>query len=124
MAWLNLAGISAAALSVSLLAASAGAQMVTGRGMADFAPSFGLDGARAAREYETRLVSISALGNILFPGEQPELRLQIQNRTDKPITACLRTSRTLTASPCRGDHCGLAGRVVEQVCGGRRTADL
>ena len=59
--------------------------MVTGRGMADFATSFGLDGSREATGYEALLISISAPGNILFPGEQPELTLQVQNKTDKPI---------------------------------------
>ena len=78
--------IMTAAIAVLSLVSSLEAQMVTGRAMENFAGCFGLDSGKAAPEYSVLLVSMSAPGNILFPGEQAELALQFVNTGKRPFS--------------------------------------
>ncbi len=82
-------GFPAKSVAVFLLLASAAvthAQMITGRNMQNFAASFSLDQKSEAPGYDAVLTSMSAPGNVLYPGEQPTLNIQIVNKTDKALS--------------------------------------
>ncbi|HKB92348.1 MAG TPA: hypothetical protein VKC60_17665 [Opitutaceae bacterium] len=76
-----------AALIVGAFVPIAVAQMKTGEEMKDFAEVFGVQLKQRSYPFSVALVECSAPGNILFPGEQPTLTLQIVNQEDKPIDA-------------------------------------
>lgn len=70
-----------------LLASSpfATAQMVTGRGMTDFAKVFGLDKNPPGDAVRAELASSNIPGNILWPGDKLTCTLKIQNRQNIPM---------------------------------------
>lgn len=70
-----------------LTAATACAQMKTGEQMKNFDAVFGVTTNRRTYDFDAILVQSSAPGNILHPGEQPELVIQVVNRSGKPISA-------------------------------------
>lgn len=73
--------------ALSLGAASAHAQMVTGSAMQSFGPAFGLKLGEREYDYAATLIRSSAPGNILFPGEQPTFSFGLQNNLSAPIQA-------------------------------------
>ena len=68
-------------------AISAGAQMVTGAGMTDFATVFGVNKNIPTDGYTAEPVKSSIPGNILWPGDKLTLTIKITNRQDKPMQA-------------------------------------
>lgn len=61
------------------------AQMVTGKGMTDFAKVFGLDKNPPGDAYHVEVTSSSVPGNILWPGDKLTLTLKVENRADVPL---------------------------------------
>lgn len=61
------------------------AQMVTGTGMPGFAQTFRLP-AKPPTVYEAHITACSAPGNVLWPGEQPKITVQVINKGDAPFT--------------------------------------
>ena len=61
------------------------AQMVTGRDMAGYAEAFGVAPDPSHSAYSVALISSSAPGNLLYPGEQPTFTFQIVSRQDAPL---------------------------------------
>lgn len=60
-------------------------QMVTGRNMREFAGAFGLDQPPESTKFQAALLSIGSPGNVLFPGEQPKLVIQLRRTDPQPI---------------------------------------
>ena len=63
------------------------AQMQTGEQMSRFGEVFGVKTNQRTYPFAAALVESSAPGNILFPGEQVKLTLQIVNNEDRPLSA-------------------------------------
>ena len=74
-------------IALFLLAFSlpAAAQMVAGTDIPEFGETFGVD-VHAEHELEAYLIESSVPGNVLWPGEQPNFTLQLNNRSDQPAT--------------------------------------
>ena len=70
----------------AFITSPARAQMVTGAGMPGYAQAFRLP-ARPPTAYEAHVTICSAPGNVLWPGEQPKLTVQIINKGGTPLTA-------------------------------------
>lgn len=77
-------GLMLALWTVAVLPSAA--QMVTGAGMPGYARTFRLP-PKPPTAYEAHVTACSAPGNVLWPGEQPKLTVQIINKTDAPLTA-------------------------------------
>lgn len=79
MLWL-LACLGFASLPVS-------AQMVEGRKIPGFNDTFGVSKNEAAIAFKAILIGSSAPANVLWPGEDPTVRIHFVNKTDQPISA-------------------------------------
>ena len=76
--------VAAVAAALAAWPAGAGAQMVTGAKMTDFAATFGLGGKA---DCSAKLAESSIPGDILFPNEQPAFTIRVTNSTDAPLKA-------------------------------------
>ena len=68
-----------------IIATVAEAQMVTGRKMKDFDAAFGLNNPQESGSFDARLISSGAPGNVLYPGEQPKLTIELVRVRAEPI---------------------------------------
>ncbi len=66
-------------------ASPAGAQMVTGKDMTDFARVFGLNNNPHGDAYRVEVASSTIPGNILWPGDKITFLLKVENRLDTPL---------------------------------------
>ncbi|GAT32556.1 hypothetical protein TSACC_2955 [Terrimicrobium sacchariphilum] len=74
------------ALAAALaLTGSALAQMKTGEQMKNYEEVFGVKINQRTYPYEVTLLEGTPEGNVLYPGEQPRLKLLFTNKTDAPI---------------------------------------
>lgn len=71
------------ALLLVVVPAMSDAQMRTGAGMKDYRSALRLN--EAASPFSVALLDTGKPGSIFHPGDVPELKFQIQNRTDAPI---------------------------------------
>lgn len=78
--WLVLSSLMAAGMPVW-------AQSVEGRNIPGFHETFGIPKDEAQITFRALLIGSSAPANVLWPGEQPTLRIQFVNKTDQPISA-------------------------------------
>ncbi|MDQ3812534.1 MAG: hypothetical protein M3347_01130, partial [Armatimonadota bacterium] len=63
----------------------AGAQMVTGTRMTNYAETMGIKLDQRIYPYSAQLYESSVPGGVLWPGEQPTLSFQIGNNLDAPL---------------------------------------
>ncbi len=70
----------------ALLAAAASAPAIpTGSDLPDWYKTFSLDAGRRDFDFDATLLRTNRVGNLFRPGEQPEVELQIENLTGKPL---------------------------------------
>ena len=74
-------------LAAALLATGAGAQMVTGMKMPGYGETLGLTPDKQASGYTAQLLSSTAPGGILWPGEQASWTFQVVNTSGEALSA-------------------------------------